>query len=85
MYEDKTELEEQIDLLTEAQDKLIGVVELVKMAIHGSEVEATATAYLIPSLEQDISDDNQWIGGRNPGNLQNLIDQLTEILKEEFE
>jgi len=85
MYEDKTELQEQIDLLTEAQDKLIEVVELVKMAIHGSEVEATATAYLIPSLEQDISDDNQWIGGRNPGNLQNLIDQLTEILKEEFE
>jgi hypothetical protein len=83
MYYDKIQLEEQIDLLKEAQDKMYEVVELVKMAIDTSEVEGMATAYLIPSLEQDISSDNSWIGGQNPANLQSLIDHLTELLNEE--
>ena len=68
----------RIDDLEEAKELLCRAIELIRDAVDGSAVYQTADAYLIPTLEQAMSDDNQWVGGHNPGNIQNLIDRLQD-------
>ena len=68
--------QERIDELQEAQELLLEAIDAIKAATKLSIVEGYATAYLIPVLEQAISDDNDWISGRNPGNIVALIEQL---------
>ena len=75
---------QRIELLEEAQEELRAVIEKINQATRGSKVRDTANAYLIPALEVAIDDESEWLGG-NSGNIQSLIDDLSDNSDEDTE
>lgn len=58
--------------LREAQDKIYEAINLIK-EVDDSE---RTNRYLIAVLEQAIGGNNEWLGGGNQANIENLIEDL---------
>jgi len=53
------EIQERADQLVDAQDKINEAIELIRSAVHGTDQEATAAAYILPNLAIWASDDGK--------------------------
>lgn len=53
------EIEERADQLIDAQDKINEAIELIRSAVHGTDQEAPAAAYILPNLAIWSSDDGR--------------------------
>ncbi len=53
------EIEERTDQLVDAQYKINEAIELIRSAVHGTDQEASANAYIIPHLGTWASDDGR--------------------------
>ena len=53
------ELEERTDQLVEAQAKINEAIELIRSAVHGTDKENQAAAYILPHLATWASDDGK--------------------------
>ena len=53
------EIEERTDQLVEAQDRINEAIELIQSAVHGTDEERRADAYIIANLRIWASDDGK--------------------------
>jgi hypothetical protein len=67
---------DRIDLLEEAYDFLEQAITNVRRAVRGTELEAGAKAYLLPTLIMSLSDDHEYLGQQS--NIAELIQALYE-------
>ena len=72
------DLRERIEMLTEAQEKLLEARELIKEAVEDTKCERNTKAYLIDQLEVLTTSEHCWL------NDDLNIDKVIENLKEEF-
>jgi hypothetical protein len=67
---------ERIELLEEAQMDINNAVEKIRQAMGDTPSWRRIESYLISTLEQCVSEENQWIGGANPSNIQSIIEDI---------
>ena len=69
-----------LELLDEAADSIREAIEVLRQV--QAEVPALRhrmDAYLISTLEQALSDDNEWLGGSNSANIASLRVEVNEL------
>jgi hypothetical protein len=66
-----------IELLQDAQELLREAIRLIELATTNTDADVTADAYTIPTLKVLCDNDHDYLG-RNPGNLEDLIELVTE-------
>lgn len=73
-------VELSLELLDEAREHLITTIDLLKN-IRGlvPNLAPQMDAYLISTLEQALSSDNEWLGGSNSCNLAALEAELVAL------
>ena len=70
------ELQERFDHLEMAHDLLCEAIEQIQAAVHRTELEAGADAYIIPALKMALSDEHEYLG-HQPYNVAELMEALT--------
>ncbi len=77
------DLQERINLLIDAQEKLHEAKDLITEAVEDSSCEANTKAYLTDQLEILTSSDHCWLS--NNLNVDKIIEKLREEFTEEVE
>lgn len=73
-----TDFEAAHDLIAETREHLEEAIDALRMLSHEvPEMQTRIEVYLIATLEQAVSDDNEWLGGSNSANLAALENELT--------
>lgn len=76
---------ERIQLLEEAQALIYEAIDAIKSAMRDHPSWSAVEGYLVSSLEQAASDENQWIGGKNPKNIQAIIEGLDDDGEDDYD
>jgi hypothetical protein len=82
MYE--MDIEDRIDLLEEARGYIEDAIALIKEALKGTDLYDAAERYIIASLEMCSYAKTRW-AGKQPYNIDELIEELEAMKKEEEE